>query len=322
MFKGIKKVIQPKNNYPNYIVQIFFKGSKKPEKASVAEEIKITNLRNFYNDSLANEPEYDEEEEEEEEEKKDQQEDKDKVIKIEEIIEVQKKDNTSKENIKSPKENVIKIEEKDDNNNNKNDPDPDDKTASCHYITFDGEDIDITNKRAVNCLEQNNNIVLLKKFSKSKRYLFLEEQFLYVAKDLKQNKENININSNIKRVVKKYDIGRLCEMDVKEENHKYIFKLQFLRNDYFDKNIKIFIFETSDGNDFYEQLSDSLEKVESTFFYDNSDDENEGEEEEDDNNEVVDDSMNDVDMSNRQMNSINFRHGDNDLISSSRKKIA
>ena len=138
----------------------------------MAEEIKITNLRNFYNDSLVNEPEYDEEEEEEEEEKKDQQEDKDKVIKIEEIIEVQKKDNTSKENIKSPKENVIKIEEKDDNNNNKNDPDPDDKTASCHYITFDGEDIDITNKRAVNCLEQNNNIVLLIKFSKSKRYLF------------------------------------------------------------------------------------------------------------------------------------------------------
>ena len=47
---------------------MLFKAPKKKENASIAEEIKITHIRNYYNDSLANEQDNEEEEEEVEEE--------------------------------------------------------------------------------------------------------------------------------------------------------------------------------------------------------------------------------------------------------------
>ena len=68
---------------------MLFKAPKKQENTKIAEEIKITNVRNFYNDSLENDPEYNEEEEEEVEEKKEEKENnenKEKNVNIEEII--------------------------------------------------------------------------------------------------------------------------------------------------------------------------------------------------------------------------------------------
>ena len=71
MFKGIKNVIYLQYIIFKLILQFFFKAPEKKENPSVAEEIKITNIRNYYNDSLENEPEDNEEEEVETEEKKD-----------------------------------------------------------------------------------------------------------------------------------------------------------------------------------------------------------------------------------------------------------
>jgi len=68
-------------------------------------------------------------------------------------------------------------------------------------------------------------------------------------------------------------------------------------------------------------LVDVLEKVESTFFNDEDEDEEEEEEDDDNNNINLEDSANDVDMSAKNMNRIVFNDKDNNLISSSRKKI-
>ena len=147
----------------------------------------------------------------------------------------------------------------------------------------------------------------------------MEEQFLYILKDFIVNKSD----EKLRRIMKKFDLSKLCNIEVKEENKKFIYKLQFLKNDYFDRETRVFIFEEEEGNLFYELLSETLEKIESTFFSDLSDDENEEEEEEDDEdkNDNVEDSVNDVDMSAKHMNQLTFNDKNNDLISSSRKKI-
>ncbi|WP_297980861.1 hypothetical protein [uncultured Methanobrevibacter sp.] len=100
-----------------------------------------------------------------------------------------------------------------------------------------------------------------------------------------------------------------------------VYKLQFLKNDYFDRESRIFIFDEAGSTLFYEQLVDVLEKVESTFFNDEDEDEEEEEEDDDNNNINLEDSANDVDMSAKNMNRIVFNDKDNNLISSSRKKI-
>ena len=237
-------------------------------------------------------------------------------MKVEEIIEVKKNDITSKEFMKDSSlfENKIEINKKDNNNNNNI---VDDKTSVCHFIYFEGEDIDITRKKAIDCYEQTNNFLLFKKFSKVKKLLFMEEQFLYILKNITVNKSD----EKLRRVVKKFDLSKLCNIEAKEENKKYVFKLQFLKNDYFDRETRIFIFEEDEGTIFYELLSETLERIESTFFSDLSDDEEEEEEEEEDKIGNIDDSVNDVDMSAKHMNQISFNGQNNDLISSSRKKI-
>jgi len=238
-------------------------------------------------------------------------------VNVEEIIEVKKNDATSKEFIKdSSKLGEKKGNNKDENNNIKI---IDDKTSACHFIYFEGEDIDISVKKAIDCYEQTNNFLLFKKFSKVKKLIFMEEQFLYILKDFIVNKSD----EKLRRIMKKFDLSKLCNIEVKEENKKFIYKLQFLKNDYFDRETRVFIFEEEEGNLFYELLSETLEKIESTFFSDLSDDENEEEEEEDDEdkNDNVEDSVNDVDMSAKHMNQLTFNDKNNDLISSSRKKI-
>ena len=78
------------------------------------------------------------------------------------------------------------------------------------------------------------------------------------------------------------------------------------------------------GTIFYELIADTLEKVESTFFNDLSDEEDEEEEEDDeigDKNDNLEISGNEIDMSAKSMNKIAFDDKNNDLISTSRKKI-
>ena len=189
----------------------------------------------------------------------------------------------------------------------------DEKISSCHFVLLEGEDVDITRKKAIECYEQSNNFILFKKFTKSKKIIFIDEQFLYIVKDVIIDKND----EKKRRISKKFDISKLCNIEAKEENSKLVYKLQFLKNDYFDRESRIFIFDEAGSTLFYEQLIDVLEKVESTFF--NDEEEEEEEEEEDKGN--LEDSANDVDMSAKNMNRIVFNDKDNNLISSSRKKI-
>ena len=189
----------------------------------------------------------------------------------------------------------------------------DEKISSCHFVLLEGEDVDITRKKAIECYEQSNNFILFKKFTKSKKIIFIDEQFLYIVKDVIIDKND----EKKRRISKKFDISKLCNIEAKEENNKLVYKLQFLKNDYFDRESRIFIFDEAGSTLFYEQLIDVLEKVESTFF--NDEEEEEEEEEEDKGN--LEDSANDVDISAKNMNRIVFNDKDNNLISSSRKKI-
>ena len=225
--------------------------------------------------------------------------------------------------IRTTKKNEITSKEyiNEQNNNEKQEEDNnktiDDKISFCHFTLLDGEDVDITRKKAIECYEQSSNFILFKKFTKSKKIIFIDENFLYILKDVIVDKND----EKKRRVSKKFDISKLCNIEAKEENKKLVYKLQFLKNDYFDRESRIFIFDEAGSTLFYEQLVDVLEKVESTFF--NDEDENEEEEEEDDDNNNInlEDSANDVDMSAKNMNRIVFNDKDNNLISSSRKKI-
>ena len=297
---------------------MLFKAPKKKENASIAEEIKITHIRNYYNDSLANEQDNEEEEEEVEEEEqkneKEKEKEKEKNFNIEEIIEIKRNDETSRE-LKKDSEIQKEANKEDTNTNNKI---IDDKTSSCHYFLYDGEDIDISRKKLIKCYQQTNNIMLIKNFTKVKKLLFIEDQYLYVLKDLIVDKNN----ERIRRVARKFDLSKLYSIETKKENKKYVFKFQFLIGDYFERETKYFVFEKKEGKIFYDLLFETLEDIESTFFGDFSDDEYEEEEEEEDDEDNpgnVEDSMNDVDMSAKHINPI-YDKG-NDLISSSRKKI-
>ena len=233
---------------------------------------------------------------------------------------MKKNDNiTSKEVIKDSYSNdKINLDQINKDNNNdiifnsyKNN---DDKTSFCHYILYEGEDVDISRKKIIECQEQTGtNFLLFKAYNKNKKLIFIEEQFLYILRDNNVNKEG----DNMRRLTKKYDLCKLCNIEAKEEKNKIIYKLQFLKNDYFDRETRVFIFDDEGGTIFYERLVDTLEKVESTFFNDLSDDDEE-EEEDEDNIEPLEDSQNDVDMSAKKLD---FGLKNGDLISSSRKKI-
>ena len=196
----------------------------------------------------------------------------------------------------------------------------DDKTSYCHYIIYEGEDIDISRKNIIECSEQTGyGFFLFKK--KTRKLVFVEEKFLYILKDIIVNKND----NRLRRVIKKYDISKLCNVEAKtDKTNKFIFKLQFLKNDYFDRETRTFIFDEQRGTIFYELIADTLEKVESTFFNDLSDEEDEDEEEDDeigDKNDNLEISGNEIDMSAKSMNKIAFDDKNNDLISTSRKKI-
>ena len=169
------------------------------------------------------------------------------------------------------------------------------------------------------CAEQTSAALFLFK-KKTRKLVFIEEKFLYILKDIIINKND----NRLRRVIKKYDISKLCNIEAKaDKTNKFIFKLQFLKNDYFDRETRTFIFDEQRGTIFYELIAETLEKVESTFFNDLSDDDEEEEEEEDkdDKGDGLEISGNEIDLSAKSMNKIGFDDKNNDLISTSRKKI-
>ena len=92
----------------------------------------------------------------------------------------------------------------------------DEKISSCHFVLLEGEDVDITRKKAIECYEQSNNFILFKKFTKSKKIIFIDEQFLYIVKDVIIDKND----EKKRRISKKFDISKLCNIEAKEENNK------------------------------------------------------------------------------------------------------
>ena len=295
---------------------------------------------NYYNDSLENDAYEENEEDENQENNKENNEVKEEKLddnnNVEEIIDI-KNDNLKKikdDDVPISKD-VLKIDEQKEQkikttiykDNKKNDIE--DKTSFCHSIIFEGEDVDITRKKIFECNEQTStNLILFKKKSKSKRLIFFDEQFIYIIKDLNNNNNNINIinNNKFKRIYRRYDLSKLCNIELNNEKDEFKFSLHFLKNDYFEREVKYFYFQQEEGRIFYQQLADTIENIESSFFNDlfEYDDEEEKEEEEDEDNENKEEDENDIDMSAKHMNNINVigdKNNDLDLISSSRKKI-
>ena len=278
---------------------------------------------NYYNDSLEND---NYEEEEEEKEEKEEKLDKNNV---EEIIEV-KKDESKKTPIKAKEEDIpiskdiLKIDENKEKviyQNNKKDSN--DKTTFAHSIIFEGEDIDITRKKVYECLEQTGtNFIIFKKKNKTKRLILFDEKFLYILKEIAGTNNNINI----RRISRRYDLSKLCNIELTNSDDEFKFSLHFLKNDYFDREVKVLFFNQEEGRLFYQKLADTIEEIESSFFddlfeYEDDGDDEEKEEEDEDKGDKEKSDI-DIDMSNKHFNNmINVQNNDLDLISSTRKKI-
>jgi len=278
---------------------------------------------NYYNDSLEND---NYEEEEEEKEEKEEKLDKNNV---EEIIEV-KKDESKKTPIKAKEEDIpiskdiLKIDENKEKviyQNNKKDSN--DKTSFAHSIIFEGEDIDITRKKVYECLEQTGtNFIIFKKKNKTKRLILFDEKFLYILKEIVGTNNNINI----RRISRRYDLSKLCNIELTNSDDEFKFSLHFLKNDYFDREVKVLFFNQEEGRLFYQKLADTIEEIESSFFddlfeYEDDGDDEEKEEEDEDKGDKEKSDI-DIDMSNKHFNNmINVQNNDLDLISSTRKKI-
>ena len=249
---------------------------------------------------------------------------------VEEIIEV-KKDESNKKPIKAKEDDIpaskdnLKIDEHKEKviyqNNRK---DSNDKTSFAHSIIFEGEDIDITRKKVYECLEQTGtNFIIFKKKNKTKRLILFEEKFLYILKEITGTN---NSNINIRRISRRYDLSKLCNIELSNSDDEFKFSLHFLKNDYFDREVKVLFFNQEEGRLFYQKLADTIEEIESSFFDDlfeyEDDDDDEEKEEEDEEKVDKEKSDIDIDMSAKHFNNmINVQNNDLDLISSTRKKI-
>ena len=248
---------------------------------------------------------------------------------VEEIIEV-KKDESKKTPIKAKEEDIpiskdiLKIDENKEKviyQNNKKDSN--DKTSFAHSIIFEGEDIDITRKKVYECLEQTGtNFIIFKKKNKTKRLILFDEKFLYILKEITGTNNNINI----RRISRRYDLSKLCNIELTNSDDEFKFSLHFLKNDYFDREVKVLFFNQEEGRLFYQKLADTIEEIESSFFddlfeYEDDGDDEEKEEEDEDKGDKEKSDI-DIDMSNKHFNNmINVQNNDLDLISSTRKKI-
>ena len=323
MLKGFKKVkyFQSYNNLKK--LQIFFKTNKKEENNPISEEITITHTINYQNDSLENDPNFglnNEEEEEENEKEEDNKEEKGE----EEIIEIKKenpsekeKENTEKENqnIDDKKEEgkTVKVFYKNANN---------DKTSFCHVIFHNGFDIDISTKKIFECYEHINrrNLLLFKKSINLKSFIFIEEQYLYILKDININKNN----EHLRRINNKLDLNTLFDYKVQKEQDKYLFTFDFIQNNnLFERNMKHLLFEEKEGEKFEELLIDTLEKIEADFLDEifGQEEENDEEEEEEDGEDSKKNEKDEKDKKDKNENKINENEDkDNDEEEKKEKK--
>lgn len=195
---------------------------------------------NYYNDSLVNDPNFglDNENIEDAKNAKDAKDDKDnndKKVKTEEnledeVIEVRKemnppneistKSEESKESTKDQEntdnkqeeEKTVKVVYKNDNIDNN------DKTSSCHIMFHSGADIDITTKKIFECVEEvsNRSFLLFKRKYKIKTFIFIEEQYMYLLKDIIINKNN----EKLRRISIRYDLNQLFDYKVLKQDNK------------------------------------------------------------------------------------------------------
>ena len=299
-------------------LQIFFKSAKKEPEAPISEEITITHTVNYYNDSLENDPNYGaEENEEEENEKEEEEKGEEEIIEIKKkVIEPNKKGNPEEKEVKEDdkkdkekdEEKAIKVIYKNENDLN------DDKTSSCHIIFHKGADVDINTKKIYECYEctSNRNFLLFKKNVKIKTLIFIEEQYLYLLKDINVNKNN----ENIRRICNRFDLNRLFDYKIQKKENTYLFTFEFLKDDnLFDKNIKNLLFEEKEGELFEEYLVDVLEKIDATFLdeiFEQNDDDDEEEEEEEDEKKEEKSGENEEEKEKNQINDDNVKNEDND----------
>ncbi len=142
-----------------------------------------------------------------------------------------------------------------------------------------GVDIDITNFKCFTCKEQINSKILLftKQYSKTNTLLFIDENFMYLSKDVIINKKN----ENIRRISEIYDLNQLFNYSVEKKKNGFEFALNFLLGkNFLDRQIKKLLFEEKEGEIFESFLLDTLDKIDSIYI--NEEEEEEEEEEDDD----------------------------------------
>ena len=224
-----------------------------------------------------------ENEEEENEKEEDKKEGEEEIIEIQKENPSEKKDN--QENNKEDKKEegkTVKVFYKNANN---------DKTSYCHIIFHKGFDVDISTKKTIECYEHINsrNLLLFKKSTNIKSFIFIEDQYMYLLKDIIINKDN----DNLRRINKKLDLNTLFDYKVQKEEDKYLFTFDFIQNNnLFERNIKYLLFEEKEGEKFEELLIDTLEKIEADFLDEIFDQEEENDEEEEEEKKDGDDENN------------------------------
>ena len=191
-----------------------------------------------------------------------------------------KENNENNENMNN-EEKTVKVHYKDGTN---------DKTSYSHIIFYNGVDIDINTKKIIECYENVNkrNFLLFTKKTNIKTLLFIEEQYLYLLKDVVINKKN----ENLRRISNRFDLNKLFDYNVTKQDKNYLFTFDFIKNEnLLDRNVKNLLFTQDDGERFEEMLIDTMEKYEVNFLEEIFEDQAQEDEEEEDEKEEKDDSQ-------------------------------
>ena len=123
-----------------------------------------------------------------------------------------------KQNNNNNSKNIDENKDKEENDKTKTidlNDDNQSKISFCHYLLRKGVDIDITNFKCFTCKEQINSKILLftKQYSKTNTLLFIDENFMYLSKDVIINKKN----ENIRRISEIYDLNQLFNYSVEKK---------------------------------------------------------------------------------------------------------
>ena len=173
-------------------------------------------------------------------------------------------------------------------------------------------DIDIGTKKIYECYEltSNRNFLLFKKNIKIKTFIFIEEQYMYLLKDINVDKNN----EKIRRISNRFDLNKLFDYKIQKKENNYLFTFEFLREDnLFERIKKNLLFEEKDGELFEEYLIEILEKIDATFLdeiFEQNDDCDEEEEEEDEKKEENNENgeiKNEIKEENDNNKKINFK---------------